>query len=139
MKKGRDSINGEDAVFFFINPQGKLTVSFGHVGEKHILGVASQVFTCEFFGSTMDGACGGVYYAIKDGAFLGWHGIGNTKPSSANEFYPWNPAWDEEVSKYLSESPKLPMVADLSSYKYETDLTYESSLKRDLNVKPKNL
>jgi len=85
----RRPIDGEQCTLYWTDQTRTVKHSDGCVTKSGYLGQSS--LPIEYFGytgSSVEGACGGIYIAKNDGRIIGFHGLGNTVPSSEVRFYP---------------------------------------------------
>jgi hypothetical protein len=96
--KFRVPLAGEFAtVHFYIEDSYNQYFSCGEMGEQRFLGKDQSISVWEFDGSTRSGCCGSAVISARDGAVIGFCGIGfgnvNTKPL----IYPCSAAFVDEI------------------------------------------
>lgn len=106
---------GESVTLFWIGADFKPQQSSGTVGRTQN---CNGVMLTEFDGSSLKGACGGVYVSNKSGHIVGFHGVGSGDVKECPHFYPISEEWISERSKIAQGKIK---------YDHAPDVNYEQS------------
>lgn len=126
----RAPIEGEMLLFKCVDKNGDQQTVGGECGDREVKQSGSCVLY-GFTGSTVDGFCGGLYYAASDGAIVGWHGVGS--PGKYNKFYPFSESFAEEF-RAISSSAK-----DFQPLNFKGDAPYIIEWSNVINDKMANI
>lgn len=113
---------GEHVNLVYIDEDDCVKIPGGSVANKFLLGDKRDIVAYGFTGTTLAGACGGVYVAESDGAIVGIHCIGS---KTRNKFYPVNNAWKEEASTF-NQGKK--------NYNHSDDIKYNDDYDEQIKV-----
>jgi len=93
---------GEGVSLHFTDVNGDNVISSGVVAGKVTMEDSSYAKSIDLYsysGSSVDGACGGVYLAHSDGKIVGIHGIGSSSSSANVLFWPIGENFNSKIQQ----------------------------------------